>query len=152
MDASVPLTAPGTTGVEAGVPTRVVEPGEDWPTQRGAVDDDPVLVIFTSGSEATPKGVVLSHANCFWNNLALAQTVGLSENDVVLAILPQFHVAGWNCQPLLAWWVGATVVLERTFEPARVLRLIADRRVTTTMGVPTVLHLLARDPDFAGAT
>lgn len=147
--AAVPVTTPGSTGVEATVPTRVLRDAEDWPEQRPALDDDPVLVIFTSGSEAAPKGVVLSHANCFWNSLALAQATGLSEADVVLATLPQFHVAAWNCQPLAAWWHGATVVLERSFEPSRVLRLVADRGVTTTMSVPTQLHLLAAHPAFA---
>lgn len=150
-DVSVALTTPGSTGVESTVPARVLPPGEAWPAQRDAVDDDPVLVIFTSGSEAAPKGVVLTHANCFWNSLAMAQTIGLSEHDVVLATLPQFHVAAWNCQPLAAWWHGATVVLERSFEPARVLRLVGDRGVTTTMSVPTQLHLLAADPAFASA-
>lgn len=149
--AATPVTTPGSTGVEATVPTRALRPGEAWPEQRPPVDDDPVLVIFTSGSEAMPKGVVLSHANCFWNSLGLAQATGLSEGDVVLATLPQFHVAAWNCQPLAAWWHGATVVLEQSFEPARVLRLIADRGVTTTMSVPTQLHLLAADPAFASA-
>ncbi len=112
-------------------------------------DDDPLLVIFTSGSEAAPKGVVLTHANCFWNNLALAQALPLGQDDVVLAMLPQFHVAAWNCQPLLAWWVGATVVLERSFHPTRVLQLIADRRVTAMMGVPTQYRMLADDREWA---
>ena len=151
LPVAAPLTTPGSTGIEATVPTRELDGAEEWPVQRGVVDDDPVLVIFTSGSEATPKGVVLSHANCFWNSLALAQAMGLSENDVVLATLPQFHVAAWNCQPLAAWWHGATVVLERSFEPSRVLGLMGDRRVTTTMSVPTQLHLLASDPGFADA-
>ncbi len=108
-------------------------------------DDDPLLVIFTSGSEAAPKGVVLTHANCFWNNLALAQALPLTHDDVVLSMLPQFHVAAWNCQPLLAWWVGATVVLERSFQPSRILQLIDERRVTAMMGVPTQYALLAED-------
>jgi len=133
----------GTTGVEAGIPSSL------RPRRRRHVrDDDPLLVIFTSGSEAAPKGVVLTHANCFWNNLALAQALPLTHDDVVLAMLPQFHVAGWNCQPLLAWWVGGTVVLERSFQPARVLQLIAERRVTTMMGVPTQYALLAADRDW----
>jgi len=114
-------------------------------------DDDPLLVIYTSGSESAPKGVVLTHANCFWNNLALAQALPLTQDDVVLAMLPQFHVAAWNCQPLLAWWVGATVVLERSFQPARVLQLIADRGVTAMMGVPTQYAMLAADRDAASA-
>lgn len=147
----VPLTAPGSTGIEATVPTRRVGQGEEWPIQRAVRDDDPLLVIFTSGSEAVPKGVVLSHANCFWNNLAIARALELSASDVVLATLPQFHVAAWNCQPLAAWWHGATVVLERTFEPSRVLQLVSERRVTTMMGVPTQYHLLAADPAFPDA-
>ncbi|WP_214468164.1 class I adenylate-forming enzyme family protein [Microbacterium flavescens] len=136
----LPVAVLGTTEVEATVvPSRSPRP------RRPVQDDDPLLVVFTSGSEAAPKGVVLTHANCFWNNLALAQALPLTHDDVVLAMLPQFHVAAWNCQPLLAWWVGATVVLERSFQPARVLQLIAERRVTAMMGVPTQYALLASD-------
>lgn len=136
----------GSAGVEASVP-----PAREPLPARHVRDDDPLLVIFTSGSEATPKGVVLTHANCFWNNLALAQALPLTSDDVVLAMLPQFHVAGWNCQPLLAWWVGATVVLERSFQPARALQLIAGRRVTAMMGVPTQYAMLAADRDWTAS-
>lgn len=109
---------------------------------RPARNDDPLLVIYTSGSEAAPKGVVLTHASCFWNNLALGRAMPMTSEDVVLAILPQHHVAAWNVQPLLAWWVGATVVLERSFQPDRALQLIQERGVTTMMGVPTQYRML----------
>ncbi|MFB8386847.1 class I adenylate-forming enzyme family protein [Microbacterium sp. NPDC055910] len=141
-----PVASLGTTGIEAVVPrSRAPRP------VRRVHDDDPLLVIFTSGSEAAPKGVVLTHANCFWNNLALAQALPLTHEDVVLAMLPQFHVAAWNCQPLLAWWVGGTVVLERSFQPARALQLIAERGVTAMMGVPTQYAMLAADRGWAEA-
>ncbi len=136
-DAPVVATL-GPSGVESRVP-RAPHRREARPVR----DDDPLLVIFTSGSEAAPKGAVLTHANCFWNNLALAQALPLTQDDVVLAVLPQFHVAAWNVQPLLAWWVGATVVLEGSFHPSRVLQLIEDRAVTCMMAVPTHYGLLA---------
>ena len=118
---------------------------------REVRDDDPLLMIFTSGTEGASKAAVLTHANCFWTNLSLSRTMDLGSTDVVLAVLPQFHVGGWNIQPLLAWWTGATVVLERGFEPGRVLQLIAERRVTMLMGVPTQYLMLAEHPDFATA-
>lgn len=121
------------------------------PERRPVRDDDPLLLVFTSGTQGTPKGALLTHANCFWTNLSLSRTVELTSHDVVLSVLPQFHAGGWNIQPLLAWWTGATVVLERTFEPERVLQLVAERRVTTMMGVPTNYLLLAEHPGFADA-
>lgn len=127
----------GQTGIEQAVPA-CPHPV----ASRLATDDDPLLVIFTSGSEAAPKGVVLTHANCFWNNLALSRSMPMTSDDIVLSILPQHHVAAWNVQPLLAWWLGATVVLERSFQPGRVLHLIQDRRVTMMMGVPTQYRML----------
>lgn len=131
----------GMTGVESAVPAPTV------PVAQGPVrDEDPLLVIFTSGSEAAPKGVVLSHQNCFWNNLALNQAMPMRPDDVVLSVLPQYHIAAWNVQPLLAWWTGATVVLERSFDPGRVLQLIAERGVTTMMGVPTQYRMLCSSP------
>ena len=116
-----------------------------------ARDEEPLLVVFTSGTTGRAKGAVLSHANCFWTNLSLDAAVPLTADDVVLQVLPQHHVGGWNVQPLQAWWKGATLVLERVFEPDRILALIERRRVTTMMGVPTMYLLLAEQPGFAGA-
>ena len=114
-------------------------------------DDDALLIIFTSGTEGQAKGAILTHANCFWTNLALSRIAEITSSDTVLAVMPQYHVGGWNVQPLLAWWVGATVVLERTFDPGRVLQLIKERHITTTMGVPANYLFLAQHPSFADA-
>jgi fatty-acyl-CoA synthase len=112
-------------------------------------DDDPLLLAYTSGTTGKSKGAVLTHANCFWTNLSFDRTSGIGDDDVVLQVLPQFHSGGWNVQPLLAWWKGATVVLEASFDPARALRLIEEKRVTTMMGVPATYLFMAERPEFA---
>jgi fatty-acyl-CoA synthase len=111
-------------------------------------DDDPLLLAYTSGTTGKPKGAVLTHANCFWTNLSFDRTSGIGEDDVVLQVLPQFHSGGWNVQPLLAWWKGATVVLEASFDPGRALGLIESKRVTTMMGVPATYLFMAEQPEF----
>lgn len=147
----VPRTASGAGAVEVAVPERgnARDGAPRDVVRRPVEDEDPLLLLFTSGTLGRPRAALLSHANCFWTNLSLSRTVDLTGQDVVLQVLPQFHVAGWNVQPLLAWWVGATVVLERTFDPGRALRLVAEKRVSTMMGVPTNYLLLAEHPDFA---
>jgi fatty-acyl-CoA synthase len=114
-------------------------------------DDDGLLLIYTSGTTGRPKGAVLTHANCFWTNLSLDLATSLRDDDVVLQILPQFHCGGWNVQALLAWWKGARIVLERSFEPGRVLALLEEKRVTTMMGVPAIYLFLSQEPGFADA-
>ncbi len=110
-----------------------------------------MLLVYTSGTTGRPKGALLTHANCFWTNLSFDRVAGLTDDDVVLAVLPQFHCGGWNVQPLLAWWKGARVVLEPSFDAARSLELIAERRVTTMMGVPANYLFMANEPAFASA-
>lgn len=148
--APLPTALLGEGGVESGPPapwrTDPADPPHGIP---GAVrDDDPLLMVFTSGSAGSPKAAVLTHATCYWTNLSLSRTLGLSERDVVLAVLPQFHAGGWNIQPLLAWWHGATVVLERTFDAGRTLRLVAERGITTMMAVPTQYLMMAEHRGF----
>jgi fatty-acyl-CoA synthase len=114
-------------------------------------DDDPLLLVYTSGTTGRPKGALLTHANCFWTNLGFDLATGVRGDDVVLQLLPQFHCGGWNVHPLLAWWKGATVVLERAFDAARCLELIEHKRVTTMMGVPAIYLFLAQEPGFEAA-
>ncbi|HEU5361950.1 MAG TPA: long-chain fatty acid--CoA ligase [Gaiellaceae bacterium] len=114
-------------------------------------DADGLLLIYTSGTTGRPKGALLTQANCYWTNLSFDLATGVGGDDVVLACLPQFHCGGWNVQPLLAWWKGAKVVLERQFEAARALRLIEEQHVTTMMGVPANYLFMAHEPGFATA-
>lgn len=139
----IPTTTLGAAGAESQVPDALRPLGHGIPA-----DDDGMLMLFTSGTTSAPKAVVLSHANCAWNNLALSRATPMTPDDVVLQVLPQHHVAGWNIQPLLAWWVGASVVLERTFDAGRALALVERHRVTATMGVPTTYRALIQHPDF----
>ncbi len=138
---------------ETGSPHEILEPR---PTRLAPPDvsvrsDDALFLIYTSGTTGKPKGAILTHANCFWTNLSFDLATGVHNDDVVLQVLPQFHIGGWNVQALLSWLKGATVVLERNFDADRVLRLIEEKRVTTMMGVPPIYLFLAQHPHFAEA-
>jgi fatty-acyl-CoA synthase len=141
---------------EAALALASVAPALTLTARRGApgdrpADEDGLLLIYTSGTTGKPKGALLTHANCFWTNVSFDLATGIGGDDVALAFLPQFHVGGWNVQPLLSWWKGARIILERAFEPSRALRLIQEKRVTTVMGVPANYLFMAQDPGFAAA-
>src|SRR5208282_2642930 len=106
-------------------------------------------IMATSGTTGRSKGVLLTHANFFWTNLGLDLVAPITDADTVLQVLPQFHIGGWNVQPMLAWWKGATVVLESAFDPGRILEILARQRVTTMAGVPTTYQMIAQHSDFA---
>jgi fatty-acyl-CoA synthase len=125
--------------------------GSTEPVRLEAADDDGLLLVYTSGTTGRPKGAVLTHANCFWTNLSFDLATCLTGDDVALQVLPQFHCGGWNVQPLLSWWKGGKVVLERSFEPARVLSLLDEKQVTTLMGVPAIYLFLSQEDGFAAA-
>ena len=127
-----------------------LEPPVSTAPRQPPADDDDLLLLYTAGTTGRSKGARLTHRNCFWTNLSFDRTADLNATDVVLQLLPQFHVGGWNVQPLLAWWKGATVVLEPRFDPARALELIERRRITTMMGVPANYLFMAREQTFAG--
>jgi fatty-acyl-CoA synthase len=146
--ASAPATCRlGPVGLERQLPLAAGAPAG----ARDPRDDDPLLMIYTSGTMSRPRGAVLSHANCFWTTLSLSRTLEINRHDVVLSVLPQFHVGAWTIQALLAWWTGARVVLEPTFDAGRVLHLVGEKRISTMMGVPANYLFLAQHPDFAGA-
>jgi len=79
---------------------RLAEPEERGQTPPSPESDpgDPLLLIYTSGTTGKPKGALLTHANCFWTNISFDGATGVHGDDVVLQVLPQFHVGGWNVQ------------------------------------------------------
>jgi fatty-acyl-CoA synthase len=120
---------------------------------RAAVveDGDPLMIVYTSGTTGKPKGAVLTHANFFWTNLSFDRIAEVTASDVILQVLPQFHCGGWNCQPLLAWWKGARVIIEPSFDAGRALRIIERERVTAMMGVPANYQFMAGHVRFGAS-
>jgi len=110
-----------------------------------------LLLLYTSGSSGRPKGVLLSTEACLATSEALAARFPLSADDTVLMVLPQFHVAAWNVQPLQALRVGARVVVVPDFDAGAVLATVEREGVTVMMGVPTTYQMLAAHPCFATA-
>jgi fatty-acyl-CoA synthase len=121
-------------------------------TRAATVEDgDPLMIVYTSGTTGKPKGAVLTHANFFWTNLSFDRIAEVGASDVILQVLPQFHCGGWNCQPLLAWWKGARVIIEPSFDAGRALEIIERERVTAMMGVPANYQFMAGHARFAAS-
>ncbi|QBQ54599.1 AMP-binding protein [Nitrosococcus wardiae] len=82
-----------------------------WRTVPQATPDDPAVVLFTSGSEGTPKGVVLSHANLLANIQQVASRIDFTREDLILNTLPVFHAFGLTAGTLLPLLSGVPLFL-----------------------------------------
>jgi len=97
-------------------------------------------MCYTSGTTGDPKGVVYSHRSATLHTLGtlFTDTLGLSERDVVLPVVPMFHANAWGVAYGAAM-TGASLALPARFmDPASVAALVAEERVTMSAGVPTV--------------
>ncbi len=112
--------------------------------------DRPTLMVYTSGTTGRPKGAVHTTGSLLHTVLNGVAHQDLSADDTVLTMLPLFHVGGLNIQTLPALYVGATVVLQRRFDPGRTLALIERHRPTQTLLVPAVMTALLGHPDLDG--
>ena len=116
------------------------------------VPQDPTatcLMIYTSGTTGRPKGAELTHGNLTANLDALHAAWGWQPGDVLLHVLPIFHVHGLIVALHGALHAGATACLLPRFEPERALATLCARRCTILMAVPTIHRRLVGVPDPA---
>lgn len=111
--------------------------------------EDPAAIVYTSGTTGRAKGAVLTHGNLTWVALNCVVDYDVVSADVALMISPLFHVASLGMGALPVILKGATMVIERGFEPGRALAQIERHGVTMLSGVPTTYQLLADHPAWA---
>lgn len=104
------------------------------------------LMIYTSGTTGRPKGAQSSHANLTANLDGLHTAWGWQEADVLLHVLPIFHVHGLMVALHGALHAGATAVLLPHFDADQTLTWLEKRRCTVFMGVPTIHRRLVDAP------
>ncbi|HEY5603434.1 MAG TPA: AMP-binding protein [Gammaproteobacteria bacterium] len=113
--------------------------------QRGVPPNSPAVVLFTSGSEGTPKGVVLSHENLLANMNQMAARIDFNAQDIALNALPLFHSFGLTAGTLLPMLSGMKTFLYPSPLHFRVIPEVAyDINATIMFGTNTFLAGYAR--------
>ncbi len=123
--------------------------GEDAPLELARRSDDPIVLMFTSGTTARPKGVIHSHDTFDYEDRSIAEVYGLSRDDVVFMASPVTHVTGMLYGLQLPPLLGTTAVLQDIWDPSAALALIARHKCSFTVAATPFLHGLTYDPDLA---
>ena len=111
-------------------------------------EDDPHVMLYTSGTTGDPKGALLSHRSYYLQAFQTQRTTGLGEDDVGLCMFPMFHMGGW-AMPLGYWANGGAVVIMEKADPGEILRAVARERVTYLYLIPTLYEAVLALPEFA---
>ena len=108
--------------------------------------------FYTTGTTGLPKGVFFSHRQLVLHTLSTATALGTSAHhgrmhreDVYMPITPMFHVHAWGF-PYLATMLGLKQVYPGRYVPEQLLGLIESEKVTFSQCVPTILHMLLKNP------
>jgi fatty-acyl-CoA synthase len=117
---------------------RIVESGSN---QEPAVDldeEDPHIILYTSGTTGFPKGTTLSHRSHFLHALSLSLATHGQPDDIGLLIYPLFHTGGPDCLLLPHFIQGATLIVLDGGDPDAILEAAEQYRVTNIFCVPTI--------------
>lgn len=142
--ATVGATVLGPPALDAAVPTGTPERAAD-----GAGDaEDIALLVYTSGTTGTPRGVALSHRAVLANRAQVSalRPAPVTSVDRVLLTLPLYHVFGLAAGFLQVCWAGATAVIPGPADAATLADLVVEHRVSALAGVPSVYRALLSLP------
>jgi fatty-acyl-CoA synthase len=111
-------------------------------------DDDPVQLLYTSGTESRPKGALLSARSLYAHYASCLVEGEMRADDIEVHSLPLYHCAQLDCFLTPDLYVGATSIILPGPNPEALLRTIEEERVTKLFCPPTVWISLLRHPDF----
>ena len=113
-----------------------------------AAGDDVHRLMYTSGTTGRPKGVMLTHANLAWKNMAHTLEFGFTGGELGLACGPLYHVGALDLTTTSLVAAGATMIIHRAFDAAAVVDEIERSRVTTVWLAPAMVNAIMALPDI----
>jgi crotonobetainyl-CoA:carnitine CoA-transferase CaiB-like acyl-CoA transferase/acyl-CoA synthetase (AMP-forming)/AMP-acid ligase II len=112
------------------------------------VGNEPIFVLYTSGSTARPKAVPIHHRTALEHGRDVAERMSVTSGDKIWIPVPLFWSYGGANALMVSLTTGATVVLQEAFEAAEGLRLIEQHRCTVAYTLPNITNALVTHPDF----
>lgn len=107
--------------------------------------DDPVAIVFTTGTMVNPKGAVHTHRTFLSNVRGVNYYLSVSEADRLVSVLPLYHCLEFTCGFLMALYGGAQVTYSHSLKPRVIIDLMKETRATCLLGVPTLFSLIRED-------
>ena len=113
----------------------------DFPTYP-TKDDDPFAVIYTSGTTGEPKGAVLTHKSLMTDVTAVSKVRHTKPHDIVLSVLPLFHIYGQTHSLNISIYSGLTIRMWTGFDAEKVMDAIEEEKSSILYAVPTMVNRL----------
>jgi fatty-acyl-CoA synthase len=122
---------------------------KDFFTEYAKVgEEDPIMIIFTTGSTGYPKPAMLTNKGITCQNMCLAKGLNAEEDDIMLVNLPPSHVGGTTEQFMTPIFKGGTSIVLHIFDPAKTLDAIQKYKVTIMGQIPALFVMEWRLPDY----
>lgn len=120
----------------------------DTPVACDTDEDEPVQIMYTSGTESRPKGTLLSSRALIAQYVSCIVDGSMEQADIELHCLPLYHCAQLDCFLTVDLYLGCKSILMPGADPGEMLRQIEEQKVTKLFCPPTVWIALLRHPDF----
>jgi len=108
--------------------------------------DDPHRLMYTSGTTSRPKGVIVSHANLMWKNIAHVIEFGVTPDDVGLISGPLYHVGALDLTATTMLYAGASLIIHRRFDAQAVVKEVAKGTITNIWLAPAMINSILNLP------
>ena len=112
-------------------------------------DEDPHIIMYTSGTTGIPKGAILSHRKTFFNVLNADIYYNLTSKDITIVARPLFHSGGLLVESAPVIYKGGTLILKKRFRPQDILETIQKYRVTILELSATVFQFILQESDLS---
>lgn len=126
---------------------RLMEDKNDPNITLSATEDDTACILYTAGTTGRPKGVLLTHRNCVWAAINLARDSVFEDHYRVLLVFPLYHSAAFSLLNTCLY-LGCTLVSMSRFDPAAVMKLAAEEKISKMAFPPTVWNFILQLPDL----
>jgi fatty-acyl-CoA synthase len=124
------------------------QPGHEPVPEREVVGDDPLVIMYTSGTTGNPKGVMITHTNITFHCIHNLLGYGVNRTFRSLVTAPLFHIGALSAAANPVIYAGGSLVLKRFFNASEIIKLIAAERINYMFAVPVMYQMMAEAAEW----